>query len=119
MKNKRFLISVSVTAFEFVVFLVWGLNISNGDEIGFGLITTYFLFPLTTLFLSAYLAAKVPLFLIPFAIIMFAAQNFLPFIIYGTFEVGLIILFTAIPALIGTIIGSIIKKYKNNKTDCS
>ena len=112
MKHKRFLISVAVTAAEFAVFLVWGLNLNGGDEMGFGLITTYFLFPVTTLILSAFLANDKLAYAIPLAVIMFAAQNFMPFFVFGSFEVGLIACFTLIPVFIGTLIGAGIKKLK-------
>lgn len=112
-KTKPLIASFAVTVLEFTVFLVWGLNMNNGDEMGFSLITTYFLFPLTTLILSAYLTRKNPIFMIPFVPVMFAAQNFMPFIIYGTFEISLILCFTLIPAFIGMVIGMLIKHYKN------
>lgn len=112
MKHKRLLISVAVTALEFVIFLVWGLNMDGGDAMGFGLITTYFLFPVTTLVLSAYLSHENVIYTIPFAIIMFAAQNFMPFFVYGSFEVALILCFTLIPAFFGTLAGIGIKKLK-------
>lgn len=112
MKHKRFLISVAVTAAEFLIFLVWGLNMSGGNEMGFGLITTYFLFPLTTLILSAFLASENYVYIIPFAVIMFAAQNFMPFFVFGSFEILLILFFTLIPVFIGTLIGFGIKKLK-------
>lgn len=112
MKHKRFLISVAVTAAEFLIFLVWGLNMSGGDEMGFGLITTYFLFPLTTLILSAFLASENYVYIIPFAVIMFTAQNFMPFFVFGSFEILLILCFTLIPVFIGTLIGFGIKKLK-------
>ena len=112
MKHKRFLISVAVTVAEFLIFLVWGLNMSGGNEMGFGLITTYFLFPLTTLILSAFLASENYVYIIPFAVIMFAAQNFMPFFVFGSFEILLILCFTLIPVFIGTLIGFGIKKLK-------
>ena len=112
MKHKRFLISVAVTAAEFLIFLVWGLNMSGGNEMGFGLITTYFLFPLTTLILSAFLASENYVYIFPFAVIMFAAQNFMPFFVFGSFEILLILCFTLIPVFIGTLIGFGIKKLK-------
>ena len=112
MKYKRLIISLAVTALEFVIFLVWGLNMDGGDEMGFGLITTYFLFPITTLVLSAYLAHENVIYTIPFAIIMFAAQNFMPFFVYGSFEIVMILCFTLIPAFVGSTIGILIKRYK-------
>lgn len=84
----------------------------GGDEMGFGLITTYFLFPVTTLILSAYLANENVVYVIPFAVIMFAAQNFMPFFVFGSFELLLILGFTLIPAFIGTLAGTGIKKLK-------
>lgn len=112
MKFKPLVISVAVTVLEFSLFLLWGLNMNGGDEMGFGLITTYFLFPLTTLVLSAYLAHQNVIFTIPFVIIMFAAQNFMPFFVFGSFEFVLILGFTLIPAFIGALIGILIKHYK-------
>ncbi|MBQ2974405.1 MAG: hypothetical protein IJE19_08620 [Clostridia bacterium] len=114
MKHKRLIVSVAVTALEFVIFLVWGLNMNGGDEMGFGLITSYFLFPLTTLILSAYLAHENIIYVIPFTLIMFAAQNFMPFFVFGSFEVVLILCFTLIPSFVGSIIGMIIKQHKNS-----
>lgn len=112
MKFKHLLISAAVTVLEFTVFLIWGFNMNGGDEMGFGLITTYFLFPLTTLILSAYLGIREPVSLVPFTVIMFAAQNFMPFLIYGSFEVVLILCLTLIPAFIGAITGILIRRYK-------
>lgn len=112
MKYKRLAVSLAVTALEFAVFLVWGLNMDGGDEMGFGLITSYFLFPVSTLVLSAYLAHENVIYVIPFTVVMFAAQNFMPFFVFGSFEVVLILCFTLIPAFIGTLAGIGIKKFK-------
>lgn len=112
MKHKRLIVSVAVTAIEFAAFLCWGFNMTPGDEMGFGLITTYFLFPVTTLVLSAYLAHGKTVYMIPFIIVMFAAQNFMPFLVYGTFEVAMILCLTLIPAAVGMLIGIGIKKFK-------
>ena len=112
MKYKRLVVSVAVTVLEFAAFLVWGLNMDGGDAMGFGLITTYFLFPISTLILYAYLAHENLVYVIPFTVIMFAAQNFMPFFVYGSFEVVLILCFTFIPAIAGAFIGLGIKKFK-------
>ena len=112
MKFKRLIISTVITALEFLIFLVWGLNMNGGDEMGFGLITTYILFPLTTLVLSAYLAHENVIYIIPFAVVMFAAQNFMPFFVFGSFEVALILCFTLIPVFVGTLSGIGIKKFR-------
>ena len=112
MKYKRLVVSVAVTVLEFAAFLVWGLNMDGGDAMGFGLITTYFLFPVTTLILSAYLAHENIVYVIPFTVIMFAAQNFMPFFVYGSFEIALILCFTTIPVFIGILVGIGMKKLK-------
>ena len=110
---KPLIISSSVTLFEFLIFVAWGKNMNPGDEMGFFLITTYLLFPLSTLILSAYLGRHSPITLVPFVIIMFAAQNFMPFLLTGTFEVGMIFLFTLFPTLIGAGIGFALKSFSN------
>ena len=112
MKHKRFIASIGITALEFVIFLVWGLNMDGGDEMGFGLITTYFLFPVTTLILSTYLTNENIIYIIPFTVIMFAAQNFMPYFVFGSFEIVMILCFTLIPAFVGSTIGILIKRYK-------
>ena len=116
MKSKKYkpiIISTAITVLEFLAFLIWGKTMQPGDEMGFFLITTYLLFPLTTLILSAYLANKTPVMLIPFVIIMFAAQNFMPFLLTNTFEVGMIFLLTFMPALVGAGIGIALRAFNN------
>ena len=111
-KVKPFIISSAVTVLEFIVFLIWGNVMRPGDEMGFFLITTYFLFPLTTLILSVYLGIKSPVMLLPFIILMFAAQNFMPFLLTGTFEVGMIFILTFVPLLVSLVSVTIIKLIK-------
>jgi len=112
-------IALAVTVAEFIAFVIWGKNINLGDEMGFFLITTYFLFPVTTLVLSGYLGYKDPLLLISFVPPMFLAQLFMPFIITNGMEFGMTACLTFIPALIGAVIGIvtkiIVKKIKNKK----
>lgn len=118
MKSKNFnplIVSAAITVLEFLAFLAWGKTMQAGDEPGFFIITTYLLFPLTTLILSAYLGNKTPVMLIPFIIIMFAAQNFMPFLLVGTCEVGLISILTLVPASFGALAGIIKNKIKRKK----
>lgn len=120
MKSKKYkplIISSAITVIEFLAFLAWGKALQAGDEMGFFLITSYLIFPLTTLILSTYLGNKAPVMLIPFAIIMFAAQNFMPFLLTDTFDVGLIFLFTFIPALVGAVIGIALRNHKKSNHD--
>ena len=114
-KNKPFIISAAITVFEFIAFVIWGKNMTAGDEMGFFIITTYFLFPLTTLIISAYLSFRKPLALLVFIPLMFAAQNFMPFILTGTFEVGLISILTFVPILISILVVSVINIIKEGK----
>ena len=114
MKSKDYkplIVSIGITALEFIAFLIWGKMMNPGDEMGFFIITTYILFPLTTLILSAYLGFKNPVMNLLFSLIMFAAQNFMPFILTSTFEVGLICLLTFVPAAIGAGVGIASKKF--------
>lgn len=117
MKNKAGIISILILIAEFVGFLIWGLNLSAGDEMGYGLIVIYGIMPLTALVLSALLAAKKSVFVFPVAILAIISHIFLPFFIYGTFEIGLSLCLSAIPSAIGGIIGFIIyrTKCKTNK----
>lgn len=114
-KVKPFIISFAVTVLEFIVFLIWGNVMRPGDEMGFFLITTYFLFPLTTLILSVYLGIKSPVMILPFAVLMFAAQNFMPFLLTGTFEVGMICILTFVPAVAGVLSVAIYKISKKQQ----
>lgn len=106
---KPLIISLSVTAIEFIAFVIWGKTLNGGDEMGFFLITSYLIFPVTALILSGYLGYKDPLLLISFVPPMFLAQLFMPFILTDTFEFGLTSLLTFIPAAIGAIIGILVK----------
>lgn len=111
-KMKKFrplFIALAVTVIEFIAFVIWGKNINPGDEMGFFLITTYFLLPVTTLVLSGYLGYKKPLFLTAFVPPMFLAQLFMPFIITDGAEFGITACLTFIPALIGAGVGMLIK----------
>ncbi len=112
MKNKVGIISLSVVIAEFVGFLIWGFNIHPGDEMGYGLIVIYGIMPLTVLILSALLATKKSQFFIPVATLAILSHIFLPFFIFGTFEIGLSLCLSAIPCAIGGIIGLIINKIK-------
>ena len=107
------IISLSVIGAEFIGFLIWGLNMYPGDEMGFGLIVIYGAMPLTALVLSALLSAKKSSFFIPAAILAIFSHIFLPFFIYGTFEIGLSLCLSAIPFAVGTVIGLLINKAKS------
>lgn len=107
------IISTAIVLAEFIAFLIWGLNIQAGDEMGYGLIVIYGIMPLTALILSALLSANKSPFFIPVALLAILSHIFLPFFIYGTFEIGLSLCLSAIPCAIGGVIGLIINRFKN------
>ena len=113
MKNKAEIISLSVVIAEFIGFLLWGLNMHAGDEMGYGLIVIYGIMPLTALILSAILARKKSLFSIPVFILAVVSHVFLPFLVYGTFEIAISIFLSAVPYAVGTGIGLLINKIKS------
>lgn len=115
MKNKTAIISVSAVILEFIVFLVWGLLLPGGDEMGCSLIALYIVFPLTALIASAVLVSKKSAWFFLFAAVMLLAQTFLPFFIFSTFEFLFSFLATLIPCVIGAIVGisaGLIKRIK-------
>ncbi len=112
-KHSVGILSLVYPFLEFIAFLIWGLNIQAGDEMGYGLIVIYGIMPLTSLILCAVLAAKKSVFLIPLGLLKILSHIFLPFFIYGTFEIGLSLVLSAIPCLIGSIIGFVLHKVKS------
>lgn len=105
MKNKAAIISVSAVILEFIVFLIWGLLLPGGDEMGFSLIALYIVFPLTALISTAVLVYKKTAWFFLFAAVMLLAHTFLPFFIFSTFEFLFSFLATLIPCAIGAIVG--------------
>ena len=112
MKNKIGIISVSVVILEFIGFLIWGYNIYPGDEMGYGLIVIYGIMPITALVLSVILTVKKSVFIIPTVILAILSHIFLPFLVYGTFEIGLSICLSAIPFAFGALIGTLINVFR-------
>lgn len=84
----------------------------SGDEMGFALITIYAAIPITALILTAILAAKRSTGAIVLSLLMALIEVFLPFIIYGTFEIALSLGLSLIPCAIGGIIGYLISRKK-------
>ena len=115
MEKKRFFKTTEFRCFfaavaEFLVLLLWGLNMDAVDAMAFALLTIYSLIPLTALILSAVLAKKNLKAAIVMTILMTLIEVFLPFIIYGTFEVVLCLAISIIPCGIGILIGHLCKK---------
>lgn len=97
---------------EFLIFLLWGLNMDAVDAMAFALLTIYSSIPLTALILSAILAKKNLTAALGMTILMTLIEVFLPFIIYGTFEVALCLAISLIPCGIGILIGHLSNKKK-------
>lgn len=98
---------------EFIGFLLWGLNMYPGDEMGYGLIVIYAAMPLTALILGAVLGFTPSLWIVPVFILKVLSHIFLPFLVYGTFEVALSFCLSAIPFALGGAIGWALAKLKN------
>lgn len=117
MENKKLLKSAGFWCFavaiaEFLLFLIWGLNMQGGDEMGFSLITVYSAIPVTSLILCTVLSAKKSKSSFILGLLMILIEIFLPFFIFGTFEIGLSLALSAIPCALGLIIGYFISKRK-------
>lgn len=112
-KHRSGIISLSVILTEFIVFLVWGFNMGPGDEMGYGLIVIYGIMPLTAMILSAMLSAKNSPYFFPVALLAILSHIFLPFFVYGSFEIGLSLCLSAIPYTIGSLIGTITNTIRN------
>ena len=97
---------------EFIILLLWGLNMDAVDAMAFALLTIYSSIPLTALILSAILAKKNLIAALVMTILMTLIEVFLPFIIYGTFEVALCLAISLIPCGIGILIGHLANKKK-------
>lgn len=117
MKRKNLLRTAEFWCFfvaiaEFILFLLWGLNMQGGDEMGFTLITVYAAIPVTSLILCAILANKRLFAAVVLAILMVLIEIFLPFFIFGTFEIALCLMLSIIPCAAGLGFGYFLSKRK-------
>ncbi len=115
MKNKTFFKTAEFWCFftaiaEFFLFLIWGLNMHGGDEMGFALITVYAAIPITSLILCTVLANKNLKAAVILAILMVLIEIFFPFIIFGTFEIALSLALSVIPCAVGLGFGCFLSK---------
>lgn len=97
---------------EFILFLLWGMNMRAGDEMGFTLITVYAAIPLTSLILCAILANKRLAAAVVLAILMVLIEIFFPFFIFGTFEIPLCLALSVTPCAVGLLFGYMLSKRK-------
>ena len=97
---------------EFILFLLWGLNMQPGDEMAYGLITIYAFIPLTSLILCSILAKNNLKAAVALTVIMALIEIFLPYIIYGTFEIAFSLALSLIPCVVGLGIGYLLNKRK-------
>ena len=117
MKKKSFFKTAEFWCFfiavaEFLLFLLWGMNINAGDEMGFALITIYAAVPITAFILCTVVANKNIKVAAVLAILMVMIELFFPFIIFGTFETGLCLALSAIPCAAGLEFGYMLSKRK-------
>ena len=103
-----FLIAIA----EFLLFLLWGTNLSAGDEMGFALITIYAAIPITAFILCTVATNKNIKSASMLAILMVIIEIFFPFIIFGTFEIGLSLVLSLIPCAAGLGFGYFLSKRK-------
>ncbi|MBR3780011.1 MAG: hypothetical protein IKK63_02260 [Clostridia bacterium] len=101
-----------ITIAEFILFVVWGLNMHGGDEMGYSLIAFYGAVPITALILCAVLAAKKSKLALPLAAFIILIEFFLPFIVFETFEFELSLALAGIPCIAGLVFGYILSKRK-------
>ena len=97
---------------EFILFVVWGLNMHGGDEMGYSLIAFYGAVPITAFILCAILAAKKSKLSIPLALIIILIEISLPFIVFGTFEFDLSFILAGISSVAGLGFGYLINKIR-------
>ena len=117
MEKKRFFKTTEFRCFfiaiaEFLLFLLWGMNMNAGDEMGFALITIYAAIPITAFILCTVVANKNIKAAAVLAILMVMIEIFFPFIIFGTFEIGLSLALSAIPCAADLGFGYFLSKRK-------
>lgn len=111
----NFFVPIATILAEFLLFLIWGLALSGGDEMGYSLIALYIVFPITAIIFSIRLVLKRSISFFSFAATVFAAQLLLPFFIFSTFEILFSIGATLIPCFFGAFIAIIISYFKKQK----
>ncbi len=97
---------------EFILFVIWGLNMHGGDEMGYSLIAFYGAVPITAFILCAILAAKKSKLSLLLALFIVLIEFFLPFIVFETFEFGLSLALSVIPCAAGLGFGYLLSKRK-------
>ncbi len=97
---------------EFILFVVWGLNMHGGDEMGYSLIAFYGAVPITAFILCIILAAKKSKLSLLLALFIVLIEFFMPFIVFETFEFELSLALAAIPCAAGLGFGYMLSKRK-------
>ncbi len=97
---------------EFILFVVWGLNMHGGDEMGYSLIAFYGAVPITAFVLCAVLTAKKSKLSLLLAVFLILIEFFLPFIVFETFEFELSLALSVIPCVAGLGFGHFLSKRK-------
>lgn len=115
--KKISIICYGVSALIFLAIYTFGVFLSAGDEIGYVLLNFYIVMPLTALIVSLIISMKKGYLFWFYPVFVGLLGIIIPSVVFSTFEM-LSLLFAFIPALIGLIIGRIIrlktKKYETN-----
>ncbi|MBU3102059.1 MULTISPECIES: hypothetical protein [Clostridium] len=115
--KKISIICYGISALIFGAIYILGVFLSEGDEMGYCLLNFYIVMPLTTLIVSLIISIKKGYLFWCYPVFVGLLGIIIPFAVFSTFEM-LSLFFAFFPALIGLIIGIIIrakaKKYAIN-----
>ncbi|MCB2294769.1 hypothetical protein LGK95_14815 [Clostridium algoriphilum] len=112
--KKISLLCYGVSALFFFTIGLWGVFLSAGDEMGYCLLNFYIVMPLTTLIASLIISLKKGYLFWFYPVFVGLLGIIIPFVVFSTFD-GIDLFFAFFPALIGLIIGLIIRvKIKKN-----
>lgn len=109
-KNKSFFAFIIIAC----LFLIWGIFLVPGDELFYSLLGQYMILPVAILICSILSVKKKTVlgWLSPFIFALITIL--LPFTVFGTTDLAFV-LFAAIPAAIGLLIGGLIAVTKKSK----
>lgn len=97
-----------VSALIFLVVGVRGIFLSAGNEMGYSVLNFYIIMPLTTLIASLFISMKKGYLFWFYPVFVGILGIIIPFVVFSTFD-WIHLFFALIPALIGLIIGLIIR----------
>ncbi|MCB2305663.1 hypothetical protein LGL08_00345 [Clostridium estertheticum] len=111
--KKISIICYGISALIFGAIYIFGVFLSDGDEMGYCLLNFYIVMPLTTLIVSLIISIKKGCLFWCYPVFVGLLGIIIPFAAFRTFEM-LSLFFAFFPALIGLIIGMIIRAKTKN-----